>query len=149
VPELVVVDASLALRWVISSPNYTREARALLRDWGAEQTRVVAPALFRSEASNAFRRRVLYRDISYSDARQRLEQLLIRLGELDDDPNIPLRAFEIAQELNLSKVYDAHYAALALREMCECWTADREFWEAAAAVGGQYSCIRHISEYKL
>jgi hypothetical protein len=40
-----VVDASLALKWVVEEP-YTSEARSLLAEWGNHRRKLLAPALF-------------------------------------------------------------------------------------------------------
>lgn len=41
----VVVDASLALKWVVEEP-YSAEARGLLEEWRNQRRKLVAPALF-------------------------------------------------------------------------------------------------------
>lgn len=53
----VVVDASLALKWVEEEP-YSIEAWALPQDWRHRRVRMLAPALFAYEATNAIAKRV-------------------------------------------------------------------------------------------
>lgn len=54
-PGSVVVDASLALKWVLFE-KHTPEAHALLAGWEAGEAVRIVPALFAFEAAN-----VLYR----------------------------------------------------------------------------------------
>ena len=53
----VVVDASLALKWVEREP-YSDEASELLESWQKQRRRLTAPALFAYEATNALAKRV-------------------------------------------------------------------------------------------
>jgi predicted nucleic acid-binding protein len=53
----VVVDASLALKWVGREP-YSDEASELLESWQKQRRRLTAPALFAYEATNALAKRV-------------------------------------------------------------------------------------------
>jgi hypothetical protein len=48
----VVVDASLALKWV-ERERYSDEASELLESWQEQRRRLTAPALFAYEATNA------------------------------------------------------------------------------------------------
>jgi predicted nucleic acid-binding protein len=52
----VVVDASLALKWVEREP-YSDEASELLESWQKQRRRLTAPALFAYEATNALAKR--------------------------------------------------------------------------------------------
>ena len=53
--DVVVVDASLALKWVLSEAD-SSTAITLLQRWNTDNTEVIAPALFTYEATN-----ILYR----------------------------------------------------------------------------------------
>lgn len=48
----VVVDASLAVKWVLEEP-YTREAEELLAKWKDNEVRTIAPGLPRMTASSS------------------------------------------------------------------------------------------------
>lgn len=54
-----------------------------------------------------------------------------------------LRAVELASDLGLPAVYDAHYLALAERMGCELWTADERLWNS---VRTSLSWVRWIGE---
>lgn len=126
----VVVDASLAIKWVVKEP-YAEEALALAGKWAAAETKPAAPCLLLVEVTNALHRRAILGHISFSQARQLLAGLL-RMGiEIRESPQIHLRALELAQELQRPAVYDTHYLALAEMLGCDFWTADERFFNSA------------------
>lgn len=126
----VVVDASLAIKWVVEEP-YSTEAERLLERWKDEDVRTVAPGLLPYEVANALHKRVLRGDMSADDARRGVEAILQAGPVMLDHTSVHGEAISLAQELGQRASYDTHYLALARREDCECWTADRRFWEAA------------------
>jgi predicted nucleic acid-binding protein len=119
----VVVDASLALKWVEREP-YSDEASQLLDNWQKERRRLTAPALFAYEATNALGKRVKRGQLTAGVAKERLALLLENGPALEHDVALNLRALEIMQQFSLPSAYDAHYLALAESGGCECWTAD-------------------------
>jgi predicted nucleic acid-binding protein len=123
----VVVDASLAVKWIEQEP-YSAEASALLENWRLRHCRLLAPALFAYEATNAIAKRVKRAQLTLEAAKQRLAALLENGPALEQDPGINLRALEIMERFALPSAYDAHYLALAETRQCECWTADERLW---------------------
>ena len=55
---LVVMDASLAFKWIVSDP-YSAAATAKLEEWVGSRTRLLAPGLMPLEVANALHKRVL------------------------------------------------------------------------------------------
>ena len=125
----VVVDASLAIKWVLNEP-YAEEALALASEWAAAEIRPVAPCLLLAEATNVLHRRAVLGHISPSQAKQLLSGLLNMGIEVRESPQIHLRALELAQELQTPAVYDAHYLALSDILECDLWTADERFFNS-------------------
>ncbi len=125
----VVVDASLAIKWVLKE-LYSDEALSLASEWAAAATRPLAPCLLLVEATDVLHRRVLKGDITSAQARQLLAGLLDMGIEIRESPQIHLRALELAQELQMPAVYDTHYLALADIMECELWTADERFFNS-------------------
>jgi predicted nucleic acid-binding protein len=123
----VVVDASLAVKWVEQEP-YSIEAAALLENWQKQRRRLMAPALFAYEATNAIGKRVKRGQLTIETARERLASLLENGPALQHDVAVNLRALEIMERFALPSAYDAHYLALAESRRCECWTADERLW---------------------
>lgn len=127
--DVVVVDASLALKWVILEED-TDSARALLAEWIQAAMTLIAPTLFIYEVTNTIYRRIGRTESMLDEAKQTLEDLLRRGPILDvpQDATLSLRAMDLAQQFRLPATYDAHYLALAEREACDYWTADERLW---------------------
>ncbi len=129
--EMVVVDASLAFKWLVSEENSDR-AQSISRSWANDGIQTVAPYLMPVEVANALHRRVARGELTVSDAVRLLEYLLASGIELRDEPGLNARALQLASRLQQGAVYDAHYLALADILGCEYWTADERFYRAAA-----------------
>jgi len=144
--DVVVVDASLALKWVLAEPD-SNTAVMLLDRWTDEGISVIAPALFTYEVTNTLYRQVVAGKLAYEEAKQGLTDLfsvgvLVKFSQYED---VSTQAMEFAHQLNLPATYDAHYLALALHENCEYWTADKRLWNI---VKGKFSWVRWFSEYR-
>ena len=120
----IVIDASIAVKWVIPEPR-TDRALALRSE------ELIAPALWLAEAANA-----LWRHIRLGELTS--EQALARLSELEKAPvaSIPIephvtRALELAANAS-HPVYDCVYLAIALHRHTHVVTGDRRFAAAAA-----------------
>ena len=120
----IVVDASVAVKWVLNEPR--TEAALALRD-----EELIAPALWLAEAANA-----LWRHVRLGELNR--EQALARLSELEKAPIASLaiephvaKALQLATEAD-HPVYDCVYLALALHQRAHVVTDDRRFSAAAA-----------------
>ena len=140
---LVVVDASLAFKWLVSEEN-SDKARAISRSWADQGVQAVAPYLMPVEVTNALHRRVARGELSVGDAARLLEYLLASGIELRDFPDLHERALRLASHLRQGAVYDAHYLALADILGCEYWTADERFYRAVLAACRN---VRWIGEF--
>ncbi len=132
--DRVVVDTSLALKWAVQEDD-SLSAHALLATWIAQGVSVLAPSLMAYEIANALHQRVRKGDLTPDDAEQALAQLY-STGINFRWPRaagaaitLSVRALELARALGLGPAYDTQFLALAEREDCEYWTADRRFWE--------------------
>ena len=138
VSNAVVVDASVAIKWVIKEVDSPR-ALSLADEWNRAGTEMIAPALFAAEITNVLYKRVRRGEITLTEATQNLTQLLLTGPELDLSSSstvssaLSTRALELASQHGLPATYDAHYLALAEREGCEYWTADERLWNAVKA----------------
>ena len=119
-----VIDASVALKWVLDEPG--KEAADVLLDGD-----LLAPSLWLIEAANALWKRSQRGELRAGEA-------AAMLAELRNAPvtTVPIEtdvaaALDIAARLG-HPVYDCVYLALALREDAEVVTADRRFVAAAA-----------------
>ena len=144
--DTVVVDASLALKWVLSEAD-SNTAISLLQRWNTDNTEIIAPALFTYEATNILYRQVVTNKLSYEEAKKLLTKLL-SIGILLNfvqHREISTRAMELSHRFGLPAAYDAHYLALAEHEKCEYWTADSRLCNA---VRDKLPLVRQLSEYQ-
>jgi predicted nucleic acid-binding protein len=140
---VVVVDASLAVAWVIEE-RFTAEARALLIDWEQQQVQRTVPCWFACEVGSALYRRRRRGELTQAAVRRAIADVLAAVTPQMDAPTTVFRAIEIADRLNQPRPYDAQYAALAEAEGCEFWTADERFYNAARRA---YPWVRWVGDY--
>ena len=140
---LVVVDASLAVKWLVREED-TDKALAILRAWHDEEVTPAAPHLLPFEVANALHRKVLRGQLSVGDSVRMILQLRGSRLELHQTAELHSRALELASELQQGAVYDAHYLALAEELGCELWTADERFHRATSP---SVPSVRWIGEY--
>jgi predicted nucleic acid-binding protein len=115
----LVVDASVALKWVLDEPGKAAADALLDED-------LIAPALWRLEAANALWRRGQRGELSPSEVEAHLDALAlapVSTTAIDDDLAAATR---LAGELG-HPVYDCLYLALALRLDTQVVTADARF----------------------
>ena len=114
-----VVDASIAIKWVI--PEVLSDAANRLRDGEDE---FLAPDLLLVEVANALWKKMKTEEISAREADGALN--LVGQSGIDLHPTGPLlpRAMEVARRLD-HPVYDCVYLALAEREQTALVTADQ------------------------
>ena len=144
--DTVVVDASLALKWVLSEAD-SNTAISLLQRWNTDNTEIIAPALFTYEATNILYRQVVTNKLSYEEAKKLLTKLL-SIGILLNFVQyreISTRAMELSHRFGLPAAYGAHYLALAEHEKCEYWTADSRLCNA---VRDKLPWVRQLNEYQ-
>lgn len=120
--ELAVLDASVAVKWLIPESD-TEQALELLRQYA----RWLAPRLLLVEAASAMRRRVQEASLGAEEASNNLTALLtsVRQGVvlLADDEELVLSALALSLSL-AHRVPDCLYLALAQREGLPLATAD-------------------------
>jgi predicted nucleic acid-binding protein len=130
----VVIDASVALKWVFDEPGRDDADRLFDQD-------LIAPSLWLVEAADALWKRAQRGDLTPSQAQDRLVALRsapLATLPLEDDL---LEAATLALRLN-HPVYDCLYLALALREKTYVVTADKRFCEAASRAPALSGAVR-------
>jgi predicted nucleic acid-binding protein len=136
-----VIDASVALKWLMDDEECVGQAVAL-RDDGFKAAKVLyAPTLLFYEAINGLvvasrRGRLPEREIP--DA---LEDLLA-VGVTMRTPDH--RLVTTAALVHRLSAYDGAYLALAEQEDCELWTGDQALYRN---VGGAMKRVRWIGDY--
>jgi predicted nucleic acid-binding protein len=127
--DMVVIDASLAVMWVVPE-SYTDRALLLASQWSHQSTRLISPCLILPEIANALYKRVIRKEMVLSAAIEALNIILAFGMEIREEPGLHSLAIELAHQLGRPTTYDCHYLALAKLHNCELWTGDRKFYNS-------------------
>ena len=139
----VCVDANLVIRLVVDPGDDA--VKAAWDAWDADHRLIAAPALITYEVTNALHRYRRAGLMSREAVRLALRAALALPIQLYADPELHLRAAELADELDLPAAYDAHYLALAEWLGGELWTADLRL---ARAVEDRLPWVRALGNDK-
>lgn len=123
---MVIIDASVALKWVIEERDSDR-AIALL-----EKEALASPKLLWAECANVLWVKARKGQISAADARAAFAAIDATPVSVVAGRTLAAAAHAIAFELDQS-AYDSLYLAAALAERCVFVTADETFARAALA----------------
>lgn len=116
----VVVDTSLALKWVVYEAD-SPLAEALLNQWTKQGITIVAPDLLLYEITNVFYKLLRKKALSSEEVTVAFSALIktdLSFRAVTDEM-LSLKALDFANRYKLPATYDAHYLALAEREQCE------------------------------
>ncbi|MGQ0623556.1 MAG: type II toxin-antitoxin system VapC family toxin [Sporichthyaceae bacterium] len=127
--DILVIDASVALKWVVEEERSDRAA-ALLIDFDDGEVELVAPEHLVGEVGNGLRKRVTQQVLSVADARAALVGIRDLELELIADPARWYASLSAALDWQLT-TYDAHYVLLAQAIGGELVTADARIVAAA------------------
>ncbi len=139
--QVVVLDASVAVRWVVREEGSDEAAALLERDvtW-------ITPRLLLTEAASALRRKVADNALAPASAGQSLDALLQAVADgvirLIDDERVIAQALLLALSLQ-HKVPDCVYLALAEREGAGIATADDRLARLARSRGVHVLQVPH------
>ncbi len=133
----IVIDASIALKWVLEEQGSEAAEELLEKD-------LAAPSLWLLEAANALWRRTVRGELTQADAEERLTELTkAPVASVPLEQDLP-EAMRLAVQLN-HPVYDCLYLALAKRLGTYVVTADTRFGQAVANHGIHIGHIRVLS----
>lgn len=105
--NFVVVDASLAFKWLVEEEN-SDAAHAILQVWDRQGIGLAAPHLMPFEVSNALHRRVVRGELAV-DVAVGLMQDLMSLGiVLHETPELHGQALKLASQLRQGAVCPLH-----------------------------------------
>jgi predicted nucleic acid-binding protein len=143
----VVVDASVALKWVVFE-EFTDHARALYHDALLDHRPILVPPHFPSEATSALYQRTRTRQPARALTEDEAYEALTWLSRFPlaaaGSANLYERGFLFARDHRLPSLYDSLYVVLAQLLNAELWTADKRLHRAVARVA---PWVRFISEY--
>lgn len=140
----VCIDANVAVKFYFNE-ELSELADALWTDLREQQVRFVAPSLARYEMASVARQKIHRGIVDPDEGREALEAMLmlpIKYVELDD---LHLRAYDLAQRLNVPTAYDTSYIIVAQDYDCEFWTADRKLVNAARTAFPQVKFLGNYS----
>jgi len=126
----MVVDASVAVKWVL--PEAGSERAAAIRTADDD---LIAPSLACAEIGSAIWRAVVRGDVRAAEARDNLHIALAHYRRIVAIEELAVRAIELAVRLR-HPIYDCFYLALAERERCAFLTADARLIAAAKSKKG-------------
>lgn len=126
----VVVDSNILIAFALSDEPLHTKAAGILSAWQKAETQLVAPRLFRSEITAVIRKVVYLERITHEQGHKMLAQLLAYPVEFYEDVAMLKLSYELAQQFNRPRAYDAQYLALAQRLSCAFWTADERMFNA-------------------
>jgi len=139
--QTVVLDASVAVRWVVSETGSDEAAALLERDYSW-----IAPRLLLTEVASALRRKAADGDLEPTLASEALDVLLHAVADgivrLAEDERIMGQALRLALSLQ-HKVPDCLYLAAAEREGAALATADSRLARLARSRGISVFQIPH------
>jgi predicted nucleic acid-binding protein len=144
----VMVDASVAAKWVLVAEDHAAEALLLLTECLRHDRPLVGPPHLHGEVSNALYQRVRSTDPGKQLMPDEAAEALAVFLALPLTPVVPPtlyeRAFDLAQALNLPSLYDALYVVAAQLLGVELWTADRRL---LTALGPAAPWVHFIGDY--
>ena len=145
--DAVVIDASLAVKWVLPEPDSDR-ADALWAEASRANLLVLSAPHFPGEVANAIYQRVRSTDpskhLDFPDAEQALRRFRTYAVTLSDPPDLVSEAFNFAHAHGLVGVYDALYVVLGRLHDAELWTADERLLTQLA---GRAPWVRRLRDY--
>jgi predicted nucleic acid-binding protein len=129
-----VIDASVAVKWVLPAKHETLSAEAfqLLNAYVAGEVRFIVPDLFWAEFANVLWKASRQRRLSVRDSEAFLRSATERAFPTFPTLTLLEDAFAIATAFDRT-VYDALYVALAVRFKSQLITADEALANTLAA----------------
>jgi predicted nucleic acid-binding protein len=143
----LVVDASVALKWVLFEEG-TAQARALYQEALHAHRPLVVPPHFLSEVTSALYQRTRTREPARHLSEEEAHEALTRFFRFRVEPAAPAnlyqRAFLFARDNHLASLYDSLYIVLAQMIEVKLWTADQRLFTTASPVA---PWVRWIGDY--
>ena len=141
--DAVVIDASVALKWVIAE-ELSNGAHSFLEDCRRFRHRIVAPPHLHSEVANALHQRFRRKDLSEDETDEALANFSALGIQIIAPPDLYQKALTIARGHQLPSIYDALYVSLADTLKVDLWTDDQRLLKALRTA---LPWVRAIADY--
>jgi len=125
---LIVVDASIAVKWMVEEPGRADALKVL-----DLQEEIVAPDLIVPEVASVFRKKVIRSEMTLPQAEAGLSAIGDLFGRFVPCADLAMEAWAFSQRLDHS-VYDCFYLACAVPS-AKLVSADVRFVEKCRAAG--------------
>lgn len=147
--DLVCVDSSIAIKWIIAEGEERRyEALCLLEEWMSKGITPVAPiGLFDGEVRRALHRKYengLICASQWSSGLSRVRDLVKPRAH----PGLDYYAFAFERYLGCKDTHDTTYLALAVLLDCEFWTNDNMSNAASGRISDTFAFVKLLCNYK-
>ncbi len=140
--KVLVIDASVALKWFFDDEDHLEDAISLLRSYTDGTLELLAPDILYHEVLNAFliaKRRKRIRNELIDEAIDGFLALEIEFASVLE---IAGRVLHYAEQYGLT-FYDASYIALAEEKEALMVTSDRRLYEA---VRKEITFVKHLGD---
>ena len=138
----LVVDASVAIKWLKSREVLADKARILYADYEQGQFSLLVPAFWDYEVANGVNKAVARGDLTEQEGHAAIALLLAVQAQKVPLP-APQQSYELARRYRRS-VYDSWYLSLAETAGCEFWTADARLYNA---VKDSLAFVKWLGDY--
>lgn len=139
-----VIDASIAIKWIVKDEPFRNEARRLLHDARAKGIELCAPPIFRYEVESVIQNSLLRKRLDLETANASLAVFYAINIQIISLTDLVVCARNIARRFQQNKIYDSLYAAIAQLIDCEFWTADKAFFNA---VSPELQFVKYLPDY--
>jgi len=139
-----VIDASVAIKWVVKGEPFRYKARQLLRGARMQNITLIGPPLLEYELESNLQRRLHHGRATIAAVDASLSTFYAVGVRIVTHPDMVVRAREIARQFKQERIYDALYTALAELRGGEFWTADEAFYDA---VKTGFSFVKYLPDY--
>ncbi len=139
----LVVDASVAIKWLNPSEALADRAHAIRNDYEQGQIALLVPAFWDYEVANGINKAVARGDLSEQEGREAITLLLAVHAQRIPLPS-PQESYDLTRKYQRS-VYDSWYLSLAEETDCEFWTADRRLYNA---VKDNLDFVKWLGDYR-
>jgi len=139
-----VIDASVAIKWVVKNEPFRHKARQLLNEATISGTALIGPPLLEYEVESNLQRRLRQGRASLAATDASVNAFYAVSVQIIAHPDMVLRAREIARQFGQERIYDSIYAALAEIRGCKFWMADKQFYDA---VKSDLTFVKYLPDY--
>jgi predicted nucleic acid-binding protein len=140
-----VIDASVAVKWVVKGEPFRRQAQHLLRDAGLNDIQLIGPPLLEYEIESILQLQLHSGRATATMVDNSLNAFYATGIQIITHPQMVQRARTIARRFQQDRIYDSLYCALADLRACPFWTADKRFYDA---VRRKLPFVKYLANYR-